>query len=246
MENKIIISKVIKIFCIFVFVANISLAANITGGLLIVPPAINNIKTIIKLKTITMKKEIWKSVKCYEGIYEVSNLGRVKSILHYVNTRYNKRKVNEKILKLTKSKNGYIRIGLSKNGKQIIYSVHRLVAISFIQNINNLRCVHHKDSNKHNNNLENLEWISIKDNTKRAYLDGLFKPVSPTKGKFGKDNHRSKPIAQFTKDNVLIDEFESSRDAMNKTGIDYRLISKVITGKNKTAKGYIWKLIMQK
>ena len=190
--------------------------------------------------------EIWKSVKDYEGLYEVSNKGNVKTIPHYVNTRYNKREVKGKILKPTKNNNGYIRVGLSKNGKQIIYSIHRLVAIAFIENVNNLRCVHHRDSNKHNNNLENLEWISIKDNTKRAYLDGLFKPVSPTKGKFGKDNHRSKQIAQFTKNNELIAEFEGARDAMRKTGIDNRLISKVIAGKNKTAKGYIWKLIVQK
>ena len=88
--------------------------------------------------------EEWKSIKDYEGLYEVSNMGRVKS-LNYRNSGI------EKILKLNKSKQGYLRITLNKNGDRKTFQVHRLVAEAFIPNIDNKPEIDHIDTNKENN-----------------------------------------------------------------------------------------------
>lgn len=92
--------------------------------------------------------EIWKDIKGYEGLYQVSNLGRVKS--------------NKKIL--SPSKTEYLKVSLSKNGVQSTYYIHRLVAQTFIDNKNNLTHVNHIDENKYNNNVNNLEWCDNKYN----------------------------------------------------------------------------------
>ena len=102
-------------------------------------------------------KEIWKSIKNYEGLYEVSNLGRVKSL------NYNKTG-KEQILKPAKVKNGYLLVGLCNNKKVKTYHVHRLVAQTFIPNPNDLPQVNHKDEDKENNCIDNLEWCSAEYN----------------------------------------------------------------------------------
>lgn len=99
-----------------------------------------------------MNKEEWKDIVGYEGIYQISNLGNVKSI--------NK----NSIMKPSKLPKGYLQIGLTKNGKRKYTSIHRLVAKTFIPNPNNLPCVNHKDCNTSNNNISNLEWVTHKEN----------------------------------------------------------------------------------
>ena len=98
--------------------------------------------------------EEWKDIKGYEGIYQISNKGRVKS-LHYG---------KEKILSGTPIKGGYLFINLSKNGKTKPFYIHRLVAQAFLPNPDNLPDVNHKDEDKTNNYVENLEWCSRKYN----------------------------------------------------------------------------------
>lgn len=107
--------------------------------------------------------EEWKDIKGYEGIYQISNKGRVKS-LNRIDLRGNK--VNEKIREGTIDNTGYKIISLSKNGKEKKYSIHRLVAQAFLPNPNNLPVVNHKDENKLNNNVENLEWCTQEYNVK--------------------------------------------------------------------------------
>lgn len=117
-----------------------------------------------------MEKEIFKDIPGFEGLYQVSNYGRVLAL------DYNKWKndidtVNEgiiKILKLHINKNGYVTVRLSKNRKSKQYSVHRLVALTFLENKNNLPEVNHKDRNKENNYVGNLEWINHKNNSRHA------------------------------------------------------------------------------
>ena len=106
-----------------------------------------------------MEEEIWKDIKGYEKLYQVSNLGRVRSFPRkYANYG------NEiKILKGLNNR-GYLRVSLSKNGKCKMFSIHRLVAEAFIPNPNNYSCVNHKDENPSNNNVKNLEWCSINYN----------------------------------------------------------------------------------
>lgn len=109
------------------------------------------------------ENEIWKDISGYEGIYRVSNLGRVKSLERFDS---NNHLVKEKIKKLDKLKNGYLRIELWKNGKVVRFLVHRLVAQTFIPNPEKFPQVNHKDENKQNNCVNNLEWCSASYNTK--------------------------------------------------------------------------------
>ena len=101
--------------------------------------------------------EIWKDIKGYEGLYQVSNKGHVKS-LNY------RRTGKEGILKGRLDKDGYLRVGLCKNKKQKPFYIHRLVAKAFLPNPNNLPEVNHIDENKENNHVENLEWCDRKYN----------------------------------------------------------------------------------
>lgn len=118
-------------------------------------------------------KEIWKSIIDFEGIYEVSNLGNVRSIDRLVkNKKGGYRKVEGKNLSLRKTTNGYMQVDLYKNGKQFTIKVHRLVAMAFIPNPNDLPVVNHKDTIRHNNYLDNLEWVTYSENNLYAYMYG--------------------------------------------------------------------------
>lgn len=96
--------------------------------------------------------EVWKDIKGYEGLYQVSNLGRIKSIRRNI------------IMKVRKDKYGYYQLGLTKNKEQKTFKAHRLVAETFIPNHNNLPEINHKDEDKTNNRVENLEWCTNKYN----------------------------------------------------------------------------------
>ena len=97
--------------------------------------------------------EIWKNIEGYEGKYQVSNLGQVKSMIG-----------QEKVLHPKKHRNGHLQIGLHKDKKRKTMYIHRLVAQAFIPNPDNLPCVNHKDENPNNNNVDNLEWCTQKYN----------------------------------------------------------------------------------
>ena len=114
--------------------------------------------------------EIWKDIKGYEGLYRVSNSGEIYSI----------RKNNKKILKMKHwlDKDGYHTVKLCKNKKQKQYRVHRLVAEMFVENTNNLPQVNHLDGNKDNNNVLNLEWITLRNNIIHGYKIGLYRTGS--------------------------------------------------------------------
>lgn len=116
-----------------------------------------------------MAKEIWKPITNYEFLYEVSNLGNIKS-LFYKTTR------KERILKPYANSKGYNQVRLCSNGKNTKYLVHRLVAFAFINNIENKPQINHINGVKNDNNINNLEWATGSENQKHAFLCGLNKP----------------------------------------------------------------------
>ena len=113
--------------------------------------------------------ERWKDIKGYEGKYQVSNLGNVKSLLD------KSLKKREKILKPSLTHKGYLRVYLSKESKKSTRLIHRLVAEAFIPNLENKETVNHIDGNKTNNRIDNLEWLSNIENQRHAWKMGLKK-----------------------------------------------------------------------
>ena len=154
-----------------------------------------------------------KDVQNYEGLYAVTSCGKVYSY---------KRK---KFLKPFKRKGGYLSVGLYKNGKTNYYLVHRLVAMAYIPNPDNLPQINHKDENKENNALQNLEWCDQSYNINYG--------------------SRNKRIAKSLSKPVFCEElnrtFDGARAAARELGLDYSNINRCCTGERKTTGGYHWK-----
>ncbi len=157
-------------------------------------------------------EEIWKPLVGFEGYYEISNHGRIK------NTGFRENKANN--IKTQRIKNlhistGYLCTKLWVNGKCKHMLLHRAIAMAFIPNPDNLPFINHKDCNRLNNNISNLEWCTPKQNAVHAWENGLYQdPPTYWKGKFGKDHIQSKPIILVSKDGIPINkEYENSVQA---------------------------------
>lgn len=154
--------------------------------------------------------EIWKSISGYEDMYEISSYGRVRR--------------SGRILKNRMDSNGYLSVMLCKSGKPRRYRVHRLVAEAFIQNPENKYCVNHKDGNRSNPNINNLEWLTINENHKHAYdFLGRAAPYSML-GKLGREHNRSKGFWIRYEDGRE-EYFGSGLEFARKTGLDHTSIS---------------------
>ena len=164
--------------------------------------------------------EIWKDIEGYPN-YQISTMGRVKSL-------GNNKTRKDKILKSYKNNKGYLVVHLYKEGKVKGYSIHRLVTSAFIPNPNNLPQVNHKDEDKTNNRVDNLEWCDNDYN--RNY-------GTRTERVFYK---LSKPVLQFTKDGKLVKIWENATHIKNELGFSSSSINSCCNGKIKTAHGYKW------
>jgi len=122
--------------------------------------------------------EIWKDIAGYDGAYQVSNLGRVKSMPRIIVRPIGTCMTKERIIKTYRLKGGYVNVMLRHDGKSINHNVHRLVAEAFIPNKNpEYDCINHKDGCKQNNKVSNLEWCTKSENTQHAFATGLKKPA---------------------------------------------------------------------
>lgn len=181
-------------------------------------------------------QEIWKDVKDFEGLYQVSNLGRVKSLPRFVRSKNNsKRHICGKILKPSLTSSGYYNFDLRRNQSHKYCLAHRLVAEAFIPNPNNYFIVNHIDGNKFNNCVENLEWCTQSYNVKESYKNGLQVAQK------GKDSKCSKSILQYSKEMEIIKRWFSAREIERETGFSHSNILHCCKGSRKSACGFIWK-----
>ena len=187
-----------------------------------------------------MENEIWKPIEGYEGLYEVSSLGNVRS-LGNGNSTCSLRK-RTKVLYQGKHRLGYKNVSLCKNSKPKMHYVHRLVATAFIPNPNNLPEVNHKDEDKTNNCVENLEWCTREYNINYGVrTEKQIQHPNSMCGRIGKKNHNSKPINQYTKDGKFIEMWDSCMDVQRELNFNNANINKCLIGIYKSAYGYIWK-----
>ena len=189
-------------------------------------------------------QEIWKDVEGYEGLYQVSNLGNVKSIPRVIKSslkHQNKVLRKGRLLKQSLNHNGYPQIVLKILGKCYCKRVHRLVAEVFIPNPNNYPQINHIDGNKLNNKVSNLEWCTAKQNIIHAFKEGLYK----TPKKAFKKGQNSVKVNQYTVNGNFIRTYnsitEASEQFLRVSKRPHSSISSVVRGKSKTAFGYIWR-----
>lgn len=182
--------------------------------------------------------ETWRDIPGWEGIYQISNLGRVKSF---------KVVPSGKVMRLSNKTGDYIRIVLQKKGrKNETHLVHRLVAKLFLPNPSNLPVVNHKDGNKQNNSLSNLEWCTNSYNVRHSMNMHPMQSVSMV---YYNKFERPKSIAQIDKDGNILAVYGSARMAQVSTGICSRNILQVANRTpfnkkgqtRKTAGGYAWR-----
>lgn len=174
-------------------------------------------------------QEIWKDIEGYEGLYQVSNTGKVKSLETWdVNKDcYVKR---EKMLKFDYHRRGYQIVTLTNKKKRKRHQVHRLVAKAFIENPENLPQVNHKDENKQNNHVDNLEWCTNYYNNRYGTRDERVAI-----------KHK-KPVVQFDCEMHEVKEYDSIVGAVKQNNYKAAAsISECCRGKRKTAYGYVWK-----
>lgn len=190
--------------------------------------------------------EIWKDIEGYEGFYQVSNEGRVKSLERTITYKDNRKKIlKEKILHPFLSDLGYYHVMLSKNGTPKRYKVHRLVAKAFIPNPSNLPIINHMDENPKNNKAENLEWCDHKYNINYGTAIERMRKKNQNRADL------SKAVEQYTLAEVLVAEYASASE-VERINPQFKTKSvsrccrggQMLNGKWQTItsyKGYIWK-----
>lgn len=192
--------------------------------------------------------EIWKDIKGYEGIYQVSNIGRVRAV-----DRVNcyGRTCRGTLRKQNKNKNGYMYVNLSRGGKARNYCVHRLVATAFVDNPEQKPTVNHKNENKLDNRASNLEWMTLQENLaygthiERATRNkpDMSGPKHFNYGKRGAESHTHKGRVigiSITDPNNII-EFDTAATASRALGCSSGRLCEAINGKRKSYGGYYWR-----
>jgi hypothetical protein len=181
--------------------------------------------------------EIWKDVVGYEGLYQVSNYGRLKSLTRRCRLP-NKKPISvpyERIL-VTSITNGYCKKMICKDGKMFNTNIHRLEALAFIPNPENKPCIDHIDGNRKNNCLYNLRWCTVKEN-----MNNKITVQRISEGKLGSLHPQSKRVAQLDMNGNVVKIWGSIREAEREGGFHGSSISACCLGKEKSHYGYMWK-----
>ncbi len=172
--------------------------------------------------------EVWKDIKGFEGFYQVSNKGRIRGVERVIEYRYGKKRIwKGKIKKPTVTKKGYLKVGLFKGKQKVTREIQRIVAETFIENPLKKEQVNHIDGNKKNNSVENLEWVTPRENT----LHSIY-----TLG------NTLKKVSQYDINGNYLMTFQSVKEAGEKTGIPRCSISNVIHGRRHKAGNCLWRL----
>ena len=183
--------------------------------------------------------EVWRDVLGYEGLYVVSNLGRVKSLARKSSTYFygvtpTQYAVKERICK-QHIVNGYLYVHLSRNGVRKNIRVHRIVAEAFMPNTSGLTCINHLDEDKLNNTVSNIVWCSVIENSNYGTRNSR---ISKTQRN---SKTKSKPVVQMTLDGDVVKEWPSMCEA-GRHGYDRKRISLICRGlEGATSDGYLWK-----
>lgn len=174
--------------------------------------------------------EAWKDILGYEGFYQISNLGRIKSLPRYrKNGKTSGKYLQRGIIRKNYDSKTYSCINLSKEGKTKTHFIHILVANAFLDKIEGKNYVNHIDGNKHNNNVNNLEWCTASENQRHALATGLRNK-----------NANSIKIIQYDLSGNVIKIWESLMEASRQNNISEGAISNCINKRNKTAGGFRW------
>ena len=215
-----------------------------------------------------MSEEVWKPIKGYEGIYEVSSYGRVRSLTRYITIQDPRgsymRKLHGRIMTPHKMTNGYLVIRLSQDCEEANCLIHRLVALAFVSGYRDGLIINHKDRDKTNNKADNLEWVTYQENNR--YMDAHIKRAQERHKKFmlqqmlhpkppkpkvsrevharhiSENNAKNMAVLQYDKDGNFIAEYRSQNEAARNVGLKSgSSITMVLSGMKKTAAGYYWK-----
>ena len=187
----------------------------------------------MKYEIINSGSEVWKPIEGFEGLYQISNFGKVKSLDRKVINNRTFQLIKGKILKPCNNGNNYLYIGLCKNGKIKRIAIHKLVAQAFIPNPNNLPQVNHKDENKLNNCVENLEWCTPNYNANYGNRNKKMKKMIIEK--------YAKKVVQYDINKNYITEYDSIEETARKNNVTSQAISRCCNGKLKKCKNYIFK-----